>query len=84
MDGGSSSVVELGRFLTGFLVVMGVGMQYAFPFCLVEDRLRVVIKLTCGGFSAACRPGALRYDPDRGDGDEYCWWIADLWNDYLL
>ena len=27
MDGGSSAVVELGRFITGFLVVMGVGMS---------------------------------------------------------
>ncbi|KAK6428073.1 Vacuolar protein sorting-associated protein 55 [Oleoguttula sp. CCFEE 5521] len=26
MDGGSSSIVELGRFLTGFLVVMGVAL----------------------------------------------------------
>ena len=25
MDSGSNGVVELGRFLTGFLVVMGVG-----------------------------------------------------------
>lgn len=25
MDSGSNSIVELGRFLTGFLVVMGVG-----------------------------------------------------------
>ena len=26
MDSGTSSIVELGRFLTGFLVVMGVGV----------------------------------------------------------
>nr|POE93069.1 vacuolar protein sorting-associated protein 55 [Quercus suber] len=25
MDNGSSSIVELGRFITGFLVVMGIG-----------------------------------------------------------
>lgn len=25
MDGGSNSIVELGRFITGFLVVMGIG-----------------------------------------------------------
>lgn len=25
MDNGSNSIVELGRFITGFLVVMGVG-----------------------------------------------------------
>lgn len=27
MDSGSSSIVELGRFLTGFFVVMGMGMS---------------------------------------------------------
>ena len=27
MDNGSSSIVELGRFMTGFMVIMGVGMQ---------------------------------------------------------
>lgn len=25
MDNGSSSIIELGRFITGFLVVMGIG-----------------------------------------------------------
>jgi hypothetical protein len=28
-NNGSNSIVELGRFLTGFLVVMGIGMCYA-------------------------------------------------------
>lgn len=36
MDSGSSSVVELGRFLTGFMVVMGVG-EYILR-CAIEDR----------------------------------------------
>lgn len=27
MDNGSNTVVELGRFITGFLVVMGIGMK---------------------------------------------------------
>ncbi|CAD0091703.1 unnamed protein product [Aureobasidium mustum] len=30
MDGGSNAVVELGRFVTGFLVVMGVGMSLSY------------------------------------------------------
>lgn len=30
MDSGSSSVVELGRFMTGFMVVMGVGEYMRF------------------------------------------------------
>lgn len=29
MDGGSNAVVELGRFITGFLVVMGVGVSFS-------------------------------------------------------
>ncbi|KAF2718554.1 vacuolar protein sorting 55 [Polychaeton citri CBS 116435] len=38
MDGGSNSVVELGRFLTGFLVVMGM----ALPIVLAHtDQIRV-------------------------------------------
>jgi hypothetical protein len=32
MDSGSSSIVELGRFLTGFFVVMGMGMFWAMAF----------------------------------------------------
>ena len=24
---------------------------------------------------------ALRDDPSRSDGHEYCWWAADLWDD---
>lgn len=28
MDGGNNSVVELGKFITGFLVVMGIGETY--------------------------------------------------------
>lgn len=38
MDGGSSAVVELGRFLTGFLVVMGVGKRqshYPYIICVM-------------------------------------------------
>jgi len=30
MESGSNSIVELGRFVTGFLVVMGVGMHTPF------------------------------------------------------
>jgi len=31
MDSGSNSIVELGRFLTGFLVVMGIGRSFHEP-----------------------------------------------------
>jgi len=34
MDSGSSGIVELGRFMTGFMVVMGIG-----TFALLFHRL---------------------------------------------
>ncbi|KAK0254208.1 Vacuolar protein sorting-associated protein 55 [Friedmanniomyces endolithicus] len=33
MDSGSSSIVELGRFMTGFLVVMGVALPVVLAHC---------------------------------------------------
>lgn len=36
MDGGSNAVVELGRFVTGFLVVMGVGMRMSICLCSLQ------------------------------------------------
>ncbi|KAF7845850.1 hypothetical protein BT93_L0357 [Corymbia citriodora subsp. variegata] len=33
MDSGSSSVVELGRFITGFLVVMGIALPVVLAHC---------------------------------------------------
>ncbi|KAK5136479.1 hypothetical protein LTR08_003124 [Meristemomyces frigidus] len=38
MDSGTSSIVELGRFLTGFLVVMGVALPAVFAHC---DLIRI-------------------------------------------
>ncbi|GAB7365432.1 hypothetical protein MBLNU230_g6508t1 [Neophaeotheca triangularis] len=38
MDSGSSSVVELGRFMTGFMVVMGVALPVVLAHC---DLIRV-------------------------------------------
>ncbi|KAK3115083.1 Vacuolar protein sorting-associated protein 55 [Teratosphaeriaceae sp. CCFEE 6253] len=38
MDTGSSSIVELGRFMTGFLVVMGVALPVVLAHC---DLIRV-------------------------------------------
>jgi hypothetical protein len=38
MDSGSSSIVELGRFLTGFFVVMGMGM-FGHGFCIRRIRI---------------------------------------------
>ncbi|KXT15864.1 hypothetical protein AC579_10397 [Pseudocercospora musae] len=41
MDNGSSSIIELGRFITGFLVVMGIG-QYTLPVILAHcDQIKI-------------------------------------------
>nr|POE53418.1 vacuolar protein sorting-associated protein 55 [Quercus suber] len=37
MDNGTSSIVELGRFITGFLVVMGIGSAAGCPGTLRSD-----------------------------------------------
>jgi hypothetical protein len=44
MDSGSSSIVELGRFMTGFFVVMGIG---TLVFTILEG--------TCGQTRGTCR-----------------------------
>ncbi|RMY38840.1 hypothetical protein D0865_12988 [Hortaea werneckii] len=42
MDSGSNGVVELGRFMTGFLVVMGIVKTVALPVVLAHcDQIRV-------------------------------------------
>lgn len=37
MDSGNNSIVELGRFLTGFLVVMGIGRSCDTAGCAPDD-----------------------------------------------
>ncbi|KAI5367636.1 hypothetical protein Slin15195_G027680 [Septoria linicola] len=38
MDNGSNSIVELGRFLTGFLVVMGIALPIVLAHC---DQIKI-------------------------------------------
>ncbi|KXS99176.1 hypothetical protein AC578_3036 [Pseudocercospora eumusae] len=38
MDNGSSSVIELGRFITGFLVVMGIALPVVLAHC---DQIKI-------------------------------------------
>ncbi|KAI7257384.1 hypothetical protein KC345_g10801 [Hortaea werneckii] len=38
MDSGSNGIVELGRFMTGFLVVMGIALPVVLAHC---DQIRV-------------------------------------------
>lgn len=74
---GSSSIVELGRFVTGFLVVMGVG-EYNYKTC---GRMDFIENADGRVYSTTSGAGALRYDPHRGNGHEHYWWTADLLDD---
>ncbi|KAF7187679.1 Vacuolar protein sorting-associated protein 55 [Pseudocercospora fuligena] len=38
MDNGSSSIIELGRFITGFLVVMGIALPVVLAHC---DQIKI-------------------------------------------
>ncbi|KAK5163595.1 Vacuolar protein sorting-associated protein 55 [Saxophila tyrrhenica] len=80
MDSGSgNSIVELGRFITGFLVVMGIGM-YLLPW---SDKGAWVWRTVANvSYSTASSIGTLRHDPDRSDGDEHNRRIVDLRDDY--
>ncbi len=79
MDSGSSSIVELGRFMTGFLAVMGVGM---YRQCYEGYNLGIEVLITC--YSVTGRTGALRSDPTGSDGYEHCWWAAHIRHDHQL
>ncbi len=48
MESAGSAIVDFGRFCTGFLVVMGVGMCCAFPALSIIER-RPVLVATLGG-----------------------------------
>ncbi|KAF1353584.1 vacuolar protein sorting 55 [Delphinella strobiligena] len=48
MDNGTSSVVELGRFLTGFLVVMGVALPIALAHCALIQIPAMIMSIVGG------------------------------------
>lgn len=85
MDSGGSAVVELGRFMTGFLVVMGVG-QYTRAHTSMRGKQMPYMgaELTVTSHSFARGACALRYDPRRGHGHEYCRGASDLRNYHKL
>ncbi|KAH9827857.1 Vacuolar protein sorting-associated protein 55 [Teratosphaeria destructans] len=47
-EGGGSSIVELGRFMTGFLVVMGVALPIVLAHC-DQIRIEAMIMSIIGG-----------------------------------
>ena len=75
MESGSNSIVELGRFFTGFLVVMGIGKKCA-------NALGTYSMLTAASITRCTV--ALRPDPDSGHGHEHCRRSADLWDHHQL
>lgn len=79
MDSGTSSIVELGRFLTGFLVVMGVGKTIHLQHLGTHGLRRVLTRC-----STTRRLRALRSYPDRGHGHEHHRWPVDLRHDHQL
>lgn len=60
MDSGASGIVELGRFMTGFMVVMGIGTSSlsSHPACRLEKRRdwsdwQIVLEHARGGMGRA-------------------------------
>lgn len=68
MDSGSNSIVELGKFITGFLVVMGIG---EYTHSSADPHTDIIS-------STACCFCALRIDPNPGNGNEHRGRIVDI------
>jgi hypothetical protein len=81
MDSGSSSIVELGRFLTGFFVVMGMGMSINMRGGRVAARGQgVLTSIHSTSHSTGTHPADLR----RSNGHEHYWWSAYLRHHHQL
>jgi len=48
MESGGSGVVDFGRFLTGFLVVMGIALPVLFAHCALIDERAAVMSIIGG------------------------------------
>lgn len=80
MDSGSNSIIELGRFMTGFLVVMGVGM-----FVFLIERAPITTDQNMADIdSVTCCLGAYGSDKGRGHDHVYRRWAVDLWDYHQL
>jgi hypothetical protein len=81
MDSGSSSIVELGRFLTGFFVVMGMGMSlHTRGSCVKICEQCVLTTIHSTSHSTSTHPADLR----RSNGHEHHWWSAYLRHNHQL
>jgi hypothetical protein len=81
MDSGSSSIVELGRFLTGFFVVMGMGMSINMRGGRVSEYEQCVLTTI---HSTSHSTGTHSADLCRGNGNEHYWWSAYLRHHHQL
>ena len=95
MDSGSNSIVELGRFLTGFFVVMGIGtldlavlwrdMWAGQDDCAKQGREGMIEELTLTYIRSSSHcAGPHRTDPRRGHGHEHYWRSAHLRHHHQL
>jgi len=48
MDGGGTGIVDLGRFLTGFFVVMGIALPAVFAHCAIITPAAMVMSIIGG------------------------------------
>ena len=92
MESAGSAVVDFGRFCTGFLVVMGVGMCSP-SIGLVElgcgrsywSICGTVLVLMCVAvYSSSGAAGPLRHDRRSGYGYVDSWRTTDLRNHHKL
>jgi len=76
MESGGSGIVDLGRFLTGFFVVMGIGMAFL-PASTSSGWPNQYSSIAC-----ALRP--LRLNQTRSLRHEHHRWSVDIWYDSQL
>jgi hypothetical protein len=81
-NNGSNSIVELGRFLTGFLVVMGIGTLHTQTSAGRTHILPGYSIADLRTHSATGGAGALRADHDSCHGYEHFGRPAHLWHDH--
>ena len=85
MESSGNVVVDFGKFCTGFLVVMGIGMLLLTNICsLLSERYRGECNADIVNYSTARRPYPLRSHPHSGDDYVYYWRVTDLWDNHQL
>lgn len=86
VESSGAAVLDLGRFCTGFLVVMGIGTLFFF-YSLLREGAAVGNVVADNKFrlcSLACLARPLESDFGTGNGHVYHWGAVDLRDDYQL